>query len=58
MYFKVFLKVNVQNGDIFGANRKNFKYFWECSISLILFWGKQEMLGPGLRMEKVRVSPL
>ena len=27
MYFRVFLKVIVQNGDIFGGC-ENFKYFW------------------------------
>ena len=39
-YFRVFLKVNLQNGDIFWGC-KNFKYFLGCLIFLISFWSKQ-----------------
>ena len=51
MQFRVFLKVKVQNWDIFGV-AKISNIFLGCLKFLIFFWGERWMLGPSLRMRK------
>ena len=53
-----FLKVNVQNRNIFGALLKfQIFFFWVCLIFLIIFWVKQKLLGPSLRSMKNEYTP-
>ena len=54
MQFRVFFKVNVQNGDIFG---RLLKFLGVLEIPDI-YWGEQQMLGPSLRMKKKSEYPL
>ena len=44
MYFRVFLKVNVQNENFLRG--KNFKYFLRCLIFPIFFWRQTVDAGP------------
>ena len=48
-----FLKMNIQNRDIFGGC-KDIKYFFGVLDIPDIFWGKQLMLDPSLRMKKKR----
>ena len=61
MYLGSFLKVNIQNWDIF-LGRKNFKYFLGCFKFLIFFWWlisvniNNPLHGVARTLKKLRIS--